>query len=139
MKTLISLLILAAGSATLCAQNSLSVTADIPFAFYVGDRQMPAGEYQTVQLGQVLVMVQHADGKEAAFRSMIPASAKDRPTTSSLVFRNYGDRYFLAKIWRAGSQRGAEFSKSKKEREAVSSTLVSATRPTTVIILARSR
>lgn len=140
MKPLISLFVLVVGAAaTLSAQSTLNLTANIPFAFHVGDRLMPAGEYQTARIDQSLIMVHSVEGRETAWRFMIPTTAKKMPTASSLVFRKYGDRYFLGEIWGLGRGTGAEFNKSKKEREAVTSTLNASTRQTTVVILARAR
>lgn len=142
MKTLISLFVLAAGSAAaLSAQSVRPLTATIPFAFYVGDTQMPAGEYRVaLPAGVLAIKVQSPDGSNSAMRLVNAASATRTPANHALVFRKYGeDRYFLGGIWHLGEPEGLEVPKSKKEREAVTSTLVSASRPTTVVILARVR
>ena len=141
MKPLISLFALVAGTvATLCAQSSIPLTIDIPFAFYHGDTQMPVGEYEVLRFGLGAVLVRSTDGRESAVRLSDNATAKQLPKKKALVFRKYGeDRYFLGWIWHTGVQVGTEFPKSKKEREAVTSTLVSSTRPNTVMILARAR
>ncbi len=142
MKRLIAACAMAVGVATASyAQSSLPLVADIPFAFHVGDKEMPAGEYRVdrLNLGPV-IKVASVDGSESAMRLVIPSDAKETPTTHALVFRKYGeDRYFLGEIRHEGVRIGTEVPKSKREREAVTSTLVSSARPTTVMILARAR
>lgn len=141
MKTMISLFVLTASSAaTLCAQNSRPITAEIPFAFFVGDRQMPAGEYRVTETSAKMIIVRSEDCRGAAVLQSFAARKMEPKKRDTLVFRSYGEgRYFLGWIWCAGSATGTEVPKSEKEREAVTSTLVSSTRPTTVVILARLR
>lgn len=142
MKRLIAACAMAVGVATASyAQTSLPLVADIPFAFYVGDAQMSAGEYRVEKLsGHWMIKVVSVDGSEAAMRLVFGSDAKETPKTHALIFRKYGeDRYFLGEIRHEGERVGTEVPRSKKEREAVTSTLVSSTRPTTVMILARAR
>ena len=46
------------------------------------------------------------------------AAAQLTSEQSKLVFHRYGDRYFLAQIWMAGSNSGQELPKSPRETEA---------------------
>ena len=47
----------------------------------------------------------------------LPTSANGPQDKTKLIFHRYGNRYFLAQIWSAGSSRGRELPKSAKERE----------------------
>jgi hypothetical protein len=138
-KVFVVCLTVAGAVATLQAQARVDMRADIPFAFHLGDKQMPAGSYEVGALMPGVIIVRSPDGAEGAVRLSLVASPRETPESNMLVFRKYGeDRYFLAHIWYQGAGEGREFPKSKREREAVTSTLVSSTRPTTVTIIARA-
>jgi len=109
-------LVLAVGSAM--AQSNVTLKADVPFEFVASKNTLPAGEY-TVQFwaGSPTLAVANAD-RSAKAVVMTNAIEADRPAEQpKLVFRKYGDRYFLAQIWVDGVARGNELPVSKTERE----------------------
>jgi hypothetical protein len=55
----------------------------------------------------------------------------EAPSQTKLVFRRYGDRYFLYQIWVEGNNRGRELPMTPLEKE-----LASNARPTLVAVLA---
>ena len=100
------------------AQAAYGVRADVPFDFVVGDKTIPAGRIaadgvSTAVRGS-LSITNLANGKLAlrAGRTLLGAG---RTNQCKLVFHQYGTRYFLAEIWRAGYQPW-EVMKSKEER-----------------------
>jgi len=109
-----SLLFMLAG-APLFAQSWM--TADIPFAFVVGDRTLPAGEYIVRPEGPVGVLIQNTDGKAAIFA--LPHAIQSPTVTphSRFVFHQYGDTYFLSELWKPGNQTGQKLNMSPRERE----------------------
>jgi hypothetical protein len=109
-------LVLAVGSAM--AQTSVTLKADIPFEFHAGKTAMPAGEYtvQFLTAGNALT-VARIDRTAQAMVLTNAAEGNPASDVSKLVFRKYGDRYFLAQIWTLGSTRGHELPVSKTERE----------------------
>jgi hypothetical protein len=83
------------------AQIAVSAEGRIPFQFYVGGKELPAGNYtiRTVSATEDSAMeIQGADGHVAAVfeteRSDIGADMKD----NELVFNQVGDNYTLSQI-----------------------------------------
>jgi hypothetical protein len=94
------------------------IQVTIPFAFTLGDKTLPAGQY-TIERNRLvpeLFMVRSTDGRATARGFTKPVQ---RPTTqphAKLVFHRYGDQYFLAQVWRMDG--GEAFLKSPAERAA---------------------
>src|ERR1041384_6947693 len=142
LKILVAFIVLFMGTAR--AQSSAPLTTTIPFDFYVGDRLMPAGEYVTVvdvQLHQIVMLPADSPGRGAlGLYFLISKERNEVPDGSNLVFNKYSsDRIFLARIWHDGVRTGVELPKSRREREAVTATLITHSQPATVTILARTR
>jgi len=99
-------------------QSRNPARANIPFDFAVGDKVLPAGEYQVSALtdGQSVILVRSRDGKESAIRLTYTENKTVVAEKGTLVFRRYANHYFLAEIWSAGEQTGRRLLKSKHER-----------------------
>ena len=109
-------LVLAVGSAM--AQTGVALKADIPFEFHAGKAALPAGEYTIGFLTAVNVAaVARTDGGAQAMVLTNGVEGLSAPAESKLMFRKYGDRYFLAQIWTQGAVRGRDLPVSKAERE----------------------
>jgi hypothetical protein len=109
-------LVLAVGSAM--AQSSVSLRADIPFEFTVGKATMPAGEYSVRSLAQpYVVAIAAVDHSAQAALITQGAEAVTATEQAKLVFRKYGDRYFLAEIWSLGTRMGHRLPVTGTERE----------------------
>lgn len=97
------------------------VTANIPFDFTITDKKLPAGKYSIVRAqnsnGDLVLQISSADGQQLLSRLTIPVYARDAAKQGVLVFRQYGDEYFLYEIWPAGGQTGRAFPKSRAERD----------------------
>ena len=95
------------------------VLANIPFAFTAGEVTLPAGEYrvQKVIEGSAALLIRCTEGSPAIMVMTSPAEANGPQEKSKLIFHRYGNRYFLAQVWSAGSSRGRELRKSAKEKE----------------------
>jgi len=98
--------------------QTVNLKADVPFNFIIRGATLPAGEYTIQGLG---------DGSAIAVRGPNPkantivlsqrCSSSDAAEQSKLVFHRYGDRYFLAQLWVAGSDSGRELAQSPREME----------------------
>src|SRR5688572_23853273 len=68
--TLIGVLMATSAVASANPQSANKVVADIPFAFSVGYKTFPAGEYsvQTISTAGNALMIRSADGKSSALR-----------------------------------------------------------------------
>ena len=93
--------ILIGGARKVQAQVAVSADGSIPFRFYVGGRELPAGKYtiRSVNSDDDSAMeIRSAGGKVVALfeteRSDIGADMKE----NELVFNQIGDSYFLSQI-----------------------------------------
>jgi hypothetical protein len=94
-----------------------SVVARIPFPFTVEHRQFPAGEY-VIQINEGgWLAVRSADGKQSTVALTMPAHGKALDSRGVVVFRQYGDRYFLSQVRVAGSETGRETLQAQDEVE----------------------
>ena len=95
--------------------------ANIPFAFSVGNTQLPAGKYSVSRVlpngGDGLIEINSLAGKASAFRTTIPVTTGKPRNKATLVFHRYGDQYFLFQVWAAGVSTGLTFPPSRSERE----------------------
>lgn len=72
---------------------------NVPFAFNVGNKTLPAGEYM-VSSGNDTVMVRSKDGKQTVI--VLPARTRGSNNIRRdirLTFKSYGDRFYLSQIW----------------------------------------
>jgi hypothetical protein len=97
------------------------ITANIPFDFSVGEKKLPAGTYSVKRVnqnvGDTVLLVADDDGDAKAIRSTFPAQRLRTKSKAMLVFRHYGDQYFLFQVWPAGATTGRQFPRSRSERE----------------------
>jgi hypothetical protein len=112
------ILALAFLATTQAARAQEPVVASIPFQFTAGQTTLPAGEYRVQKVSDVssALLIRSTEGR-AIIVMTSPASANAPQAKSKLIFRGYGNRYFLAQVWSAGSARGRELPKSAKEKE----------------------
>jgi hypothetical protein len=119
MVSLIGILTLVAAAQSAQAQSRTDYTANIPFAFNVGNETLPAGQYiitnaRTVD-GAVILRIR-AKGHEGLMRLTNGVRANAPRQKTVLVFNRYGERSFLAEMWRAGESEGRQLPKSRSER-----------------------
>ena len=102
-------IIILAGAFTISAQAQTAVTqiavANIPFAFNVGNKTLPAGKYTISVLNPTsdrrVLQIRSTNGRSSAMiqtNSVIGNTSDD----AKLVFQRYGDRYFFAQAQMAG-------------------------------------
>ena len=88
------------------------------FDFSVGDKTFPAGVYSVTRVNQEKVMLRlsNEDGGESINIVTSPVQAKEYPKTGKLIFRRYGETYFLSQIWESDEIQGRQLLKSRTER-----------------------
>jgi hypothetical protein len=96
-----------------------SVVAQVPFEFVVGDKVIPAGEciVQSANTANETIWIRNADAKVGTFS---PASTYETRTAgggSALIFRKYGNRYFLSGIRLDGVRTVYEVPQGRAEAE----------------------
>jgi hypothetical protein len=99
---------------------SYKIQATIPFDFIVGDNKLPAGEYfigraQPSSDDSVLT-ISSSNGLTNIFSSTIAVQTLEPNRHGKLVFRRYGDQWFLFQIWPAGINTGREITRSRLDR-----------------------
>jgi len=90
----------------------------IPFDFSVNNKTFPAGVYSVTRVNQEKIMLRLSseDGREAINVITSPVQAKESPKTAKLIFRRYGETYFLSQIWEPDDVDGRQLPKSRTER-----------------------
>ena len=113
-------LLLVIAAVSVSAQSDRRKVINIPFSFIVGDKTLVAGDY-TVHRNRrdydTIWLVQSSDGRSSILFSTMSVRASRTQDQTKLVFRKYGDRYFLAQVWTPGGNTGRELPQSKLERE----------------------
>ena len=98
------------------AQAQARVKAEVPFAFSLQDKAMPAGNYQIFAVSDRVLEVWNLDAQHGQLLAkQISVQSKDQ--SPKLVFHKYGDQYFLSQIWDGRSDTGIQLAESKREKE----------------------
>ncbi len=100
------------------AQNpSNNQMVTIPFDFFVGADKLPAGVYTVrPEESRAAMKIQHRDQPKSLYFLIHPIQSPSIQDRSKLVFRKYGDDYFLSQVWTVGRATGEELNKTKRER-----------------------
>ena len=113
------LILLAVLTSTVVSTNAQSgIRANVPFDFIVGDKTFHAGEILVMRQTHAEVTpmsITNSASAEYATRVAIRLVGLDASDKAKLVFRKYGDRYYLAQVWIAGFKPW-ELMKSSSER-----------------------
>ena len=101
------------------AQLPEPLTFRAPFAFAVGDRVLPAGEYivRAASTPMMILSFTSADGKVSAFIRSIPVQKTETETRFRLVFHRYGVHYYISEIWTPGERIGRTMMQCPSELE----------------------
>ena len=92
-----------------------TVTANIPFSFFVDDVRLPAGDYVISSPSERVVIIQHVRGLESKATITNYGSSTNSDGRAKLVFHKYGNAYFLAAAWLPNSDHAREFYASASE------------------------
>ena len=130
------------GAFTVSAQAQTAgaqvAVADIPFAFNVGNKTLPAGKYKVTVLNpnsdRKVLQIRSANGRVSAMIQTNPVIGKTS-NDAKLVFQRYGDRYFFAQAQMAGEPTSFEAIKSSTQR-ALKDAIAAARKPSVVVIVA---
>jgi hypothetical protein len=112
-------LLLSMGAASVCYAQQPALGVNIPFAFQVGDKTLPAGEYRVKSMSTAsgdVQLIRQTDGSALTVVLTMAVDSKDGKSEPELTFNQYGNSYFLSQIW-DGVGQGRELSKSKREKE----------------------
>ena len=121
MYTLLSVSMLVAALAVPLSAQTIMMTANIPFAFTIGNKTLPAGDYLIRNNESLNVLTFRGEDHNAAGLIVVNHQSivkTDHPAAATkLVFNHYGNRYFLSEVVDAYVQRGFVLPMSRTERE----------------------
>ena len=112
-------LVVLSGMAAAQLIGSTRVVAQVPYEFMVANEIVPAGECEVQAItmdGQTLV-IRNAEAKVGLFSPSSQWESKQGASHYALVFKHYGDRYFLSGIRLQGSKITYRLPESKVEAE----------------------
>ncbi len=105
------------------AQSRTRIVAEVPFSFYVGNTQLPAGRYEFEQLNPQVypgALIVRAIG-ESGHRSMtipaLPRNGDDRSASQGLTFNRYGTTHYLSAVDLTPESAGLRLRKGRHERQ----------------------
>ena len=92
----------------------------VPFGFTAGNVQLPAGEYEVTAVGPWggSALSVHNVNSNAGTLVLSNSCRSQKPTAEAkLVFRRYGQQYFLAEVWNRYSSDGNQIQISSQQTE----------------------
>ena len=113
-------LILISGAAMAQTLGGSRIVAQVPFEFVVGNKIVPAGEWSVERQRDIssrTLTIRNSDLKLGVLSQAMMDETKDAAASYGLVFKCYGDRYFLSAIRLQGSKTTYRLPESKAEAE----------------------
>ena len=98
------------------AQSAYPVRADIPFAFQVGSKVLPAGTYTFRKESDNVLLLSGTDSHAQVLAMVMPETAWKTPSAGTITFAKYGDHYFLHKISSSDSSTSYQCTVGKQEK-----------------------
>lgn len=117
--TMLSLIITVAVTSVNAQSRSHFMKVTIPFDFAIRDKNLPSGEYIVRRASSAkpeALLIRGVDGGSDVYVLTNNVRAMTGQSESKLVFRQYGDQYFLSQIWAAEDNTGRELPTSRRER-----------------------
>jgi hypothetical protein len=100
--------------------QTIRMKANVPFDFIVNGSSLPAGEYTIQSFGAIdgkTLRLGNVGSRQGALVNTVGMDAAKASGQTKLIFHRYGDRYFLAQVWIAGSDHGQALPVSHRESE----------------------
>ena len=115
--TILSLVVMPLMFSATSAYAQSFAKANVPFAFNLGQKQLPAGTYEVKVEGAAsnMIMIRNIETGEGALS--ISGYEAPRSTEGKLVFNHVGNEYFLSQVWKESGSQGKSIPTSKRERE----------------------
>ena len=112
-------LVVLSGMAAAQLIGSTKVVAQVPFEFMVANKIVPAGEcvVEAATMDGKTLVIRNTEAKVALLSSSSQSEGKQEGSHYALVFKHYGDRYFLSAIKLQGSNITYRLPESKVEAE----------------------
>lgn len=120
-KVLAAGLLIAIGVACGFAETkAVVIKAKIPFAFSAGDVSFPAGEYTiTRDNNRGALLIRGDESNQGCLVQTYSGSTYVADGHGSLLFKRYGEKYFLSQVFPGFENAGRKLPVSKEEKEYV--------------------
>ena len=116
------------------AQQTI-MRCNVPFAFNIGDKQLPAGAYVVHEMDRV-TLIQSKDSENSVV-GIYNNAGPSKADQNKLVFDKVGDHYFLTQIWSSARNEELLVPESKQEKELRASNIGPWSEVETVIVALR--
>jgi hypothetical protein len=112
-------LMVLSGMAAAQLMGNTKIAAEVPFEFVVANKIVPAGEcvVRAATMDGKILMIDNAGAKVGLYSGAFQTESKQGASHSALVFKQYGDRYFLTSIKLQGSKIAYRLPESRAEAE----------------------
>ena len=110
----------ALASASHAVGQDRTVQANVPFAFQNGSQHLPAGTYRIDVSSEHILLLRGTANHTAGVAMTNPEQRSKAIDKGQIVFRKYGDRYYLRAVWLPGSEVGRKCvmtSAEKREKQ----------------------
>jgi hypothetical protein len=126
-----------ASTAAYAQNNQTMLAANVPFAFSIDSKAMPAGAYEVAKVGDRATLIETKDHRSQVI-GIYQYAESNKSAETKLVFDKVGDHYFLRQIWSSNSGQGLQLPTSKLEKEEMASNRANGSgEPETVIVALR--
>ena len=108
---------LVVGLITVSALGQSFARVRIPFAFFVGDVELPAGSYELEAVNSNAMRITNLDdrNKTVAFNPIVARRSDASSNSTMLVFTRYATDHYLSEVWPPGTLAGRAIVKSGQE------------------------
>ena len=106
--TMIATLVLLLGAAAQAQHLVTIVNVNVPFEFFAGKQQFPAGEYSVVSEGPYMLQLRNAKAQTVAIFSTKPVESQVQSNSAKLEFVVADGDHILSQVWSEGATRGQE-------------------------------
>jgi hypothetical protein len=119
-RNLVGILIAVAASLLISVPNTYAQTvtmATVPFAFTVGQSEMPAGTYTITPVSDSAIVIRDSNTAKGVVSLVRSELANRGDVTPKLVFNRYGGKYFLSQVSPGFGHGVMQLPASKLEKE----------------------
>ncbi len=100
------------------AAHPATISAKVPFAFSVGGKSFPEGDYVLRQHTDGVIEIVGPNGKNYVSRTF-PGKSEVREGVVKIVFHRYDDVYFISEVFDGTARTGLKFPVSRQEKEKI--------------------
>lgn len=99
--------------------DAARMMVNIPFDFTVGNKSLPAGHYTVARINGAVENLAIRSTEKGASATALTYGGKSvkAEAAAKLVFHRYGNTYYLAEVWEAGSDAARQLPQSRAERD----------------------